>query len=35
MKKFIILLIILSVFIIRCSDESSNESGQSQINSEL
>lgn len=35
MKKFVILLIILSVFIIQCSDESSNESGQSQINTEL
>ena len=35
MKKFIILLIILSFFNIQCSDESSNESGQSQINTEL
>ena len=35
MKKFVVLLIILSVFIIQCSDEYSNESGQSQINTEL
>ena len=35
MKKFVILLIILSILIIKCSDESSNESGQSQVSAEL
>lgn len=35
MKKFVILLIILSVFIIRCSDESSNGNEQSQVSAEL
>ena len=35
MKKFVILLIILSVFIIQCSDESSNISEQSQVSAEL
>ena len=35
MKKSILLLIILSILIIQCSGESSNESGQSQINSEF
>ena len=35
MKKFVILLIILSVFIIRCSDESSNGNEQSQVIAEL
>ena len=35
MKKFVILLIILSILIIQCANETSNESGQSQINSEL
>ena len=35
MKKSILLLIILSILIIQCSDESSNGSGQSQINSEF
>ena len=35
MKKAIFLLIILSIFIIQCSEESSNESGQSKINSEF
>ena len=35
MKKAFLLLIILSILIIQCSDESSNESGQSQISSEL
>ena len=35
MKKNFLLLIILSIFIIQCSEESSNESGQSQINSEF
>ena len=34
MKKYILLLIILSVLIIRCSEEDSNISGQSQINAE-
>ena len=35
MKKSILLLIILSILIIQCSEESSNGSGQSQINSEF
>ena len=35
MKKPILFLIILSILIIQCSDEYSNESGQSQINSEF
>ena len=35
MKKAILLLIILSILIIQCSEESSNGSGQSQINSEF
>ena len=35
MKKFVILLIILSVFIIQCSDESSNGNEQSQVSAEL
>ena len=35
MKKSILLLIILSILIIQCSEESSNENGQSQINSEF
>ena len=35
MKKSILLLIILSILIIQCSQESSNENGQSQINSEF
>ena len=35
MKKFIILLIILSILIIRCSDESSNGNEQSQVSAEL
>ena len=35
MKQFFILLIILSVFIIRCSDESSNGNEQSQVSAEL
>lgn len=35
MKKIYLLLIILSIFIIRCSEEISNESRQVQINSEF
>ena len=35
MKKSILLLIILSILIIQCSEKSSNGSGQSQINSEF
>ena len=35
MKKFVILLIILSFFIIQCSDESSNGNKQSQVSAEL
>ena len=35
MKKPILFLIILSILIIQCSEESSNGSGQSQINSEF
>ena len=35
MKKAFLLLIILSILIIQCANENSNESGQSQINSEL
>ena len=35
MKKSILLLIILSILIIQCSEESSNENRQSQINSEF
>ena len=35
MKKSILLLIILSILIIQCSEESSNGSGQSQINPEF
>ena len=35
MKKAILLLIILSILIIQCSNETSNGNGQSQINSEF
>lgn len=35
MKKFVILLIILSILIIRCSDEFSNGNEQSQVSAEL
>ena len=35
MKKAFLLLIILSILIIQCANENSNESGQSQINAEF